>query len=89
MGDQPMKSSREGRLRICLELPIDIYYGIQKGALDSYTTMTNYVMRALIEKFEREGMELNDADRELFAGVMVKKQHKKVDKAAKSSKLKS
>jgi len=69
-----------------IEFPCDIYYGIQKGSIEAYTTMSNYIMRALLEKFEREGMVLNDSDREFFSQVMEKRMIKKskpVDKCNK------
>jgi hypothetical protein len=90
-----MKSSRKGRLRLCMEFPNDIYYKLQKGSIDAYTTMSNYIIRALIEKFEREAVVLDDADRKLFAEVMEKRKVKKVeakpllDKSVNNTKLKA
>jgi hypothetical protein len=87
-----MKGRKNGTMRMGIELPTDIYYGIQKGAVEAFTTMTNYIIRALIEKFEREGMELSDSDRKFFEEVSERRRHKKadrVDKSDKKRKLKS
>ncbi len=65
-----VKIARKGRIRLALDLPDDIYYAIQKGAITSYTTMTNYVLRAILDRFKLEGLltksgevNINDSDR--------------------------
>jgi len=61
-----MNSPRKGRLRLVMDLPEDIYYGIQKGAVTSYTNMTNYVVRAILDRFKLEGIRVEDSDRKII-----------------------
>lgn len=61
-----MRSNRQGRMRLGIELPLDMYYCLEKGAHNANTTLTIYVMRALTDKFFQEGIEITAADRKLL-----------------------
>jgi len=62
-----MKCPRPRRARLIVDLPIDLYYALEKGAYNSNTTLTIYVVRALTDKFFQEGITIDDADREFLA----------------------
>lgn len=72
-----MKSPYPHRLRLTIDFPKDIYYAIEKGAENSYTSMSIYVTRALIDRFKKEKIKINDSDREYFEKKLEKRMKKK------------
>jgi hypothetical protein len=83
-----MKGPRKDRMRITVDLPPDIYYGVQKGAINSYVSMTMYIVRALQDRFEKEGIYLDDSDRKFFEEVTRRRSLSSLTKPEKSVKLK-
>lgn len=71
-----MTHPRKGRIRLGIELPIDLYYCLEKGAHNANTTLTIYVVRALTDKFFQEGITLDDSDREFLARKIRSRRHK-------------
>ena len=71
-----MKYPRKGRIRLVVDLPIDLYYALEKGTYNANTTLTIYVARALNDKFLQERITIDDADREFFAKKINARRHK-------------
>lgn len=82
-----MKSPYPHRLRLVIDFPKDIYYAIQKGAESSYTSMSIYVIGALLDRFKKEKIEISDADREYFEKKIEKRSINKLRKIKNSGKV--
>jgi hypothetical protein len=53
-------------IKLILTLPSDIYWGLKKGAKQSYCSITSYVVRALLDRFNKESVVVSDKEKRYF-----------------------